>query len=85
MCQIGPRGQRFAYKGTEKKFNNSYRYIAEYLGSTNLFSGLSKGWHQKRNFSPTKYRPLSTGNGIFRTHRTSASVGVLALVMGVGT
>jgi len=52
------------------------------LGRWKLFRALKT---QKRNFNPTKYRSLCTGNGIFRTHRTSASVGVLALVIGVGT
>ncbi len=104
MCRVGPRGQWFAYKGSEKKFNNSYSYVAECIGRTKLLNGLRivqpppissrllPIWKifralktQKRNFNPTKYKPLCTRNGTFRTHRTSASVGVLALVTGVGT
>ncbi len=104
MCRVGPRGQRFAYKGSEEKFNSSYSYVAECIGRQKLLNGLRIVQpppissrllptyelfrvlkSQKRNFNPTKYKPLCTRNGTFRTHRTSASVGVLALVMGVGT
>jgi len=42
---------------------------------------------QNMNFSPTKYAPLPfvRPNGSRRVQRTSASVGVSAKVMGVGT
>ncbi len=41
MCRVGARGQRFAYKGSEKKFNNSFSYIAEWRARANLFTGIS--------------------------------------------
>src|SRR2546427_11790669 len=37
------------------------------------------------NCKPTKWIAENVSNGIFRVQRTSASVGVLAIVTGVGT
>src|SRR2546429_3189162 len=46
-----------------------------------------QGSTHKMNFMPTKQRPWypPSSNGIFRTQRTSANVGVLAVSIGVGT